>query len=161
MSLQRWIGGALAAALTLTSPAIGQVQGGNGGPQIQPPRPQPPRPPKPPRPPRPEPPRPPRPQPPRPPVPPRPIQPPIVQHRLTLYPLHAMLGRGRVFTHDVRNLRAAGMNDRALSLVAGGRWQVCENANYRGRCKVVTGRVPNLSRYGLGWQISSIRYVGR
>ncbi len=80
------------------------------------------------------------PQPPRPPVPPRPIQPPIMQHRLTLYPLPRCSAAAGVFTHDVRNLRAAGMNDRALDLVAGGRRQVCESANYRGRCKVVTGR---------------------
>lgn len=148
----------LAASLLLGSPVIGQVHGGNGGgPQIQPPRPTP----QPPRPSRPEPPRPPRPQPPRPPLPPRPIDPPIMHQRLTLYPALLSIGRPHVFTGSVRNLQSFGANDRALSLVAIGRWQVCSNTNYRGRCRTVEGRVPNLIRYGLGRQISSARYLGR
>jgi hypothetical protein len=142
-------------SILLVSPVMGQVHGGNnGGPQIQPPRPTP-------RPPRPEPPQPPRPQPPRPPVRPRPILPPVAHQRLTLYPGLLAIGRPHVFTSSARNLQSYGANDLALSLVAVGRWQVCSNANYRGKCRTVTGRVLNLTLYGLGRQISSVRYLGR
>lgn len=142
------IAGMVGVSLLLVSPVMGQVHGGNnGGPQIQPPRPKPPRPP--------------RPQPPRPPLPPRPILPPVAHQRLTLYPALLAIGRPHMFTSSARNLQSYGANDWALSLVAVGRWQVCSDANYRGKCRTVTGRVPNLTLYGLGRQISSVRYLGR
>jgi len=53
-------------------------------------------------------------------------------------------------------------NDRALSLRIRGRgaWQVCADSNFRGRCQIFDGDVPDLRRYGLGEAISSMRPMG-
>ena len=141
-----------------------------GGPQIQPPRPQPPRPVKP--------------VPPKPvkPVPPKPVKPrPPVQHHRPVVVHHnyyvwnqynpgwaygsAVLYsgthyRGHYLTvrHSIPDLRQYGFNDRADSLHARGRWQVCSKTHYRGKCATVRGSDPSLGR--LTGKVSSIRYVG-
>ncbi|MDP2005518.1 MAG: beta/gamma crystallin-related protein [Rubrivivax sp.] len=73
--------------------------------------------------------------------------------------------QGRSFTADapVADFRASGFNDRASSaVVSGGRWQVCENASYGGRCAVLPrGQYPNLAAMGLNDSISSTRSAGR
>lgn len=53
-------------------------------------------------------------------------------------------------------------NDRALSLRIQGRgsWQVCADANFRGRCQIFDRDVRDLRQYGLGEAISSMRPVG-
>jgi hypothetical protein len=70
---------------------------------------------------------------------------------------------GRSFTADrqVGNLERFGFNDRASSVVVrGGRWQVCEDARFTGRCVVLRpGRYPDLHAMGLNNQISSVRPV--
>lgn len=50
-------------------------------------------------------------------------------------------------------------NDRAMSLRIDGRgaWEVCADADFRGRCQVFTRDVPDLRQYGLGEAISSVR----
>jgi len=61
-------------------------------------------------------------------------------------------------SHSIPNLAATPMNDRALSIhVRGGRWELCRDANYRGRCVFVTSSVSDLRRLGLGHSISSVR----
>ena len=48
--------------------------------------------------------------------------------------------RGRQFSTDrvVRNFDWVGFNDRASSVVVnGGNWQVCEDAEFNGRCVVL------------------------
>jgi hypothetical protein len=52
-------------------------------------------------------------------------------------------------------LYAAGYNG-SLE-VLGGRWQVCDEAYYRGRCTVVEGRYDSLDRLGFATGIGSIR----
>lgn len=148
-------------------------------PQIQPPRPgrpqiQPPRPVSPvivkPRPPRPEiqPPRPPRPQPPRPirPRPPITINPGWGHHnpgwaygRAVLFSGSYYSGHFMTVRHNIADLRQFGFNDRADSLHARGRWQICSETHYRGRCATVRGSDPYLGR--LTGRVSSIRYIGR
>lgn len=152
----------LAGAQT-TQPVRPTVQPVPGGPQIQPPRPggpqiQPPRPGRPeiqpPRPPRPQPPRPPRPRPPHPPV--------IVNPGLsvaTLYSGSHWRGNHLTVRHAIANLQHYGFNDRAVSLRGTGRWQLCSDANYRGKCVVVRGSQPNIGR--IAHRVSSIRYLGR
>lgn len=148
-----------------------------GGPQIQPPRPVKPtpvrpRPPiQPPRPVKPKPPRPPKPiRPPRP-IPPRPVRPvrPIVinwgyHHPGWAYG-HAVLFSGNHYgghyitiRQNVTDLRHYGFNDRAQSMHARGRWQVCTKVNYRGRCHTVRGSDPLLGR--LNGNVTSLRYLG-
>jgi uncharacterized protein YcfJ len=73
--------------------------------------------------------------------------------------------RGRAFTADapVGNLDGTGFNDRASSaVVEHGSWQVCENANFEGRCVVLRpGRYESLAGMGMNRNISSVRPVER
>jgi uncharacterized protein YcfJ len=73
--------------------------------------------------------------------------------------------RGRSFTTDrqIGNLERAGFNDRASSVVViGDRWEVCENAQFNGRCAILRqGRYPSLTAMGLNDRISSVRDVSR
>lgn len=52
-------------------------------------------------------------------------------------------------------------NDQALSLRIEGRgaWEVCADADFRGRCQVFTSSVPDLRAFGLGQAVSSLRPV--
>jgi hypothetical protein len=52
-------------------------------------------------------------------------------------------------------------NDKAHSLriVGGGAWEVCVDANHRGRCQVFDRDAPDLHRFGLAEAISSVRQV--
>jgi uncharacterized protein YcfJ len=72
---------------------------------------------------------------------------------------------GRSFTADrpVGNFERFGFNDRASSaVVREGRWEVCEDARFEGRCAVLRpGDYGNLAAMGLGNRISSVRPVGR
>lgn len=69
--------------------------------------------------------------------------------------------RGRAFTAQQRidDLSRYGFNDAASSVtVDRGRWEVCEHANFRGRCAVLRrGSYNNLSSMGLNDRISSLR----
>ena len=71
--------------------------------------------------------------------------------------------RGQQFTTDrvVRNMDWAGFNDRASSVVVrDGSWQVCEDADFGGRCAVLRpGEYRSLAQMGLNNEISSIRPV--
>jgi uncharacterized protein YcfJ len=72
---------------------------------------------------------------------------------------------GRSFTTEtpVRNLQRFGFNDRASSVdVQRGRWEVCEDARFSGRCIVLRpGRYPSLAAMGLNDRVSSVRSVSR
>ncbi len=72
---------------------------------------------------------------------------------------------GRSFTTDkmVGNFERFGFNDRASSVVvAGERWEVCEDVRFSGRCIVLRpGSYPSLNRMGMNDRISSARMVGR
>jgi uncharacterized protein YcfJ len=72
---------------------------------------------------------------------------------------------GRQFTaeREVKNFQRSGFNDRASSVaVLGERWEVCEDAAFRGRCVVLRpGRYPSLAAMGLDNRISSVRIVNR
>ena len=60
---------------------------------------------------------------------------------------------GRAFTTQaqVTDFSRLGFNDRASSVqVLGGRWEVCEDANFSGRCVVLrAGRYPSLTAMNL------------
>jgi len=70
---------------------------------------------------------------------------------------------GRSFSADqpVDDFVRRGFNDRASSVrVVGEPWQVCEDADYGGRCVVLRpGRYPSLSAMGLENRLSSARVV--
>ena len=71
---------------------------------------------------------------------------------------------GRSFDTDeaIGNLQRRGFNDRASSVVVGGgRWEVCEDTRFGGRCAVLRpGRYPSLAAMGLNDRISSVRRIG-
>jgi len=73
------------------------------------------------------------------------------------------LFRGRAFTatDQIRNFERYGFNDRASSVIVdGGRWEVCDSADFRGRCVVLrTGSYDSLARLGLDNRLSSVRPV--
>jgi beta/gamma crystallin/glycine zipper 2TM protein len=82
--------------------------------------------------------------------------------QITLYGREGFEGRSFTTEREVRNLERFGFNDRASSLtVAGGRWEVCEDARFSGRCMIVRpGRYPTLAATGLENSISSVRPIG-
>ena len=73
--------------------------------------------------------------------------------------------QGRSFTANraYNDLRQQGFNDRASSaIVYGGRWEVCEDVHFEGRCTILRpGRYPDLNSMGVGNNISSVRAVTR
>jgi len=59
---------------------------------------------------------------------------------------------------DVPDLRARGFNNIASSMrVRRGSWEVCEDVNYRGRCRIFDANENNLAPLGLNDRISSVR----
>ena len=70
---------------------------------------------------------------------------------------------GRPFTVDrpMRDLDRTDFNDRASSaVVENGRWQVCEDSNFRGHCIVLRpGQYASLGRMGMDNRISSVRPI--
>jgi hypothetical protein len=76
----------------------------------------------------------------------------------TLFDGSGFSGRGFSTNREYSNLPRQD-NDRAHSLRIEGRgaWEVCSDANFRGRCQVFTRDVPDLGVYGLAEAISSIR----
>ena len=76
--------------------------------------------------------------------------------------------QGRSFTAEqpVKNLKRSGFNDRASSVIVGGkpnaRWEVCDDVRYGGRCMILRpGQYPSLSAMGLNNQVASLKPVDR
>jgi uncharacterized protein YcfJ len=70
---------------------------------------------------------------------------------------------GRAFTTNgaVPDFTRKGFNDRASSAVVdGGRWEVCVDSQFRGRCVILRqGAYDSLSRLGVNDRLSSVRRV--
>src|SRR3954471_3634774 len=68
--------------------------------------------------------------------------------------------RGRAFTADkpVGNFERVGFNDMASSVIVDhGRWEVCEDAGFHGRCVVLRrGNYDSLRSMGINNRISSV-----
>ena len=81
--------------------------------------------------------------------------------QITFYDGEEYTGRSFTTTRSVDNLQRSGFNDRAASaVVARDRWEVCEDAKYKGRCVVLRpGSYASLNAMGLGDRISSLRIV--
>lgn len=73
--------------------------------------------------------------------------------------------RGRTFTTNIAvgNFERFGFNDRASSaVVERGRWEVCDDARFGGRCVVLRrGSYDSLRGLGMENRISSVRPAGR
>ncbi len=70
-------------------------------------------------------------------------------------------GSSSTLRDDVPNFQSLGLNDRVSSLqvASGETWEVCENANYVGPCRVFSGDEQDLRRIGWNDKISSARRV--
>ncbi len=84
-----------------------------------------------------------------------------VAAQVTFYEREGFDGRSFATAGQVRNLQRSGFNDRASSaVVVGGRYEVCDDARFRGRCVVLRpGRYASLAAMGLNDRISSVRAV--
>lgn len=81
--------------------------------------------------------------------------------QVTFYEHESFAGRAFSTEEQVVSLRHSGFNDRASSaVVLVDRWEVCEDALFKGRCAVLRpGRYPSLAAMGLNDRVSSVRAV--
>jgi uncharacterized protein YcfJ len=79
--------------------------------------------------------------------------------QVTFYEGEGFRGRAFAANRQVQNFADIGFNDRASSVVVDrGRWEVCEDAGFRGRCVVLKhGSYDSLRGLGLENRISSVR----
>ncbi|NWH07088.1 MAG: hypothetical protein HXY22_00285 [Alphaproteobacteria bacterium] len=76
---------------------------------------------------------------------------------IVIYERTNFRGRSWVFTDDIANLAALGLNDQGSSVrVLGGTWQICRHSGYRG-CYTIREDIADMRAVGLNNQISSIR----
>ena len=81
--------------------------------------------------------------------------------QITFYEGEGFRGRTFAANGEVKNFQQTGFNDRASSVVVDrGRWEVCEDARFQGRCVVLRrGSYDSLSGMGMENRISSVRRV--
>lgn len=77
---------------------------------------------------------------------------------ITVYENSNFRGASREFVGEDRNLGRTPFNDRISSVRVRGRWEVCTDAEFRGRCRIVEGDIRNLNG-GFNDSISSMRPV--
>ncbi len=87
-------------------------------------------------------------------------RPPPFRPQLVLFAGPNFVGEYRVLRGAVPRLVDVQFNDRASSLRATGRWLVCTNPYYSGRCVEVRGGYPGLGGVQMSDKISSVRYIG-
>lgn len=82
--------------------------------------------------------------------------------QIVLYEGEGFRGRSVVVDQQVRNLERRALGGTAQSaVVERGRWEVCEQPRFEGRCAVLRrGNYPDLRGTGLQWSIASIRPAG-
>ena len=83
--------------------------------------------------------------------------------QVTFYEQDGFRGRSFATDRQVADFERVGYNDRASSaVVLNGRWEVCDDARYGGRCVVLrAGRYESLAAFGLENKVSSTRPVLR
>ena len=83
--------------------------------------------------------------------------------QITFYENEGFRGRAFSTSKQVANFERYGFNDRASSVVVDrGRWEVCTDARFEGRCVVLRqGSYDSLSRLGMSDRISSVRPVNQ
>lgn len=82
------------------------------------------------------------------------------QAQITLYEHDNFNGRRFTATESIASLQNGGFNDQASSLeIRGGRWQVCDDSYYRGKCATLGPGDYSTLPYGLANKISSARRI--
>src|SRR5262249_43558743 len=84
---------------------------------------------------------------------------PIAFAQVTFYEYDGFRGKNFTLNWAIPNFDHYGYNDRASSaIVEHGQWQVCEDANFGGRCVVLKpGQYPSLAPFNMNNRISSVR----
>jgi uncharacterized protein YcfJ len=79
--------------------------------------------------------------------------------QIVVYEREGFRGRSVVINGEMRNVERRALGDTAASaVVERGRWEVCEQPRFQGRCAVLRrGNYPDLRGTGLQWNIASIR----
>jgi hypothetical protein len=77
-------------------------------------------------------------------------------NRIVLYEQPNFRGRSQVIDRDLASLVFFN-NDAGSIAVEGGRWELCDQPRYGGRCVTITEDVPDLRRLRLNNQVSSVR----
>lgn len=77
---------------------------------------------------------------------------------LILFDQPSFAGHALRLDRGVGDLSSQEFNDTARSVVAEGRWELCVDANYKGGCRVVQGRVDDMADWSR--KVTSARYVG-
>ncbi len=87
----------------------------------------------------------------------------VLAQQITLYQDDGWRGRAYAATGPVPDLGRIGFNDRASSVIVDdGRWEVCEDVDFQGRCMILRrGSYETLRGMGMNDRISSLRPVGR
>ena len=80
---------------------------------------------------------------------------------LTVYTNANFSGVSATLRSDIPNFAALGLNDQISSfrVARNQRWEVCDAANYRGRCTTISGSESSLRESGWENRISSARLV--
>lgn len=83
--------------------------------------------------------------------------------QITFYEDDGFQGRSFNTSRAITDFQRFGFNDRASSVIVGSdRWEVCQDAEFKGRCVVLRqGQYPSLSAMGLNDRVSSARTVDR
>ena len=78
--------------------------------------------------------------------------------QMTMYEHEGFRGRAITANGPIANLDRTGMNDRVSSIVVErGRWLVCEDEHFRGRCVILRrGNYPSTREFGMDREISSV-----
>lgn len=81
--------------------------------------------------------------------------------QITFYEREGFRGRAMTADRAIENFDRTGFNDRTSSVIVDrGRWEVCEDARFRGRCVVLRrGNYDSLRSMGLENRISSARRI--
>lgn len=81
--------------------------------------------------------------------------------QVTFYEGEGFRGRAFSTSRELRDFSRSGFNDRASSVIVDrGRWEVCEDARFSGRCVVLRqGSYDSLKRMGIDNRLSSVRPV--
>ncbi|RYF18118.1 MAG: glycine zipper 2TM domain-containing protein [Comamonadaceae bacterium] len=79
--------------------------------------------------------------------------------QIVLYEREGFRGRSVVADREMRNVERRALGNTAQSaVVERGRWEVCEQPRFQGRCAVLRrGNYPDLRGTGLQWDIASVR----
>lgn len=87
---------------------------------------------------------------------------PVAAH-ITFFENEGLSGQSFTTERQVENFNRFGFNDRASSaVVVGERWEVCDDAQFRGQCVVLRqGNYPSFRAMGLNDRISSVRVLDR